>query len=169
MTWLTELPVGDSDWDSLSRQWPEAFVALAGLVGAAWDEADPVLLELCRLRMATLLKYTSEGARRSTRARLAGATDEKVADLAQWPTSPLFTEGERACLALTEQFVIDVNGVTDAHINAITDHLGPRGCFGFVPALSALETFQRAWLTLGIHTAPDTDVLARLGGEHRSS
>jgi alkylhydroperoxidase family enzyme len=169
MTWLTEVPVGDSDWDGLSRQWPEAFVALAGLVGAAWDEADPVLLELCRLRMATLLRYTSEGARRSTRARLAGVTEEKVANLAQWPTSPLFTERERACLALTEQFVIDANGVTDAHVNAITDHLGPRGCFGFVQALSALETFQRACLTLGIHTAPDIDVLARMAGEHRSS
>jgi alkylhydroperoxidase family enzyme len=139
---------------------PEAFVALAGLVGAAWAAGDPVLLELARLRAATLLGATAELGRRSARARDAGLTEAKVGELASWPTSPLYTPAERACLALTEQFVMDANGVTDSLVSAVTGHLGAEGCYTFVQALSVLETFQRACLTLGIDGVPGPDELA---------
>ncbi len=152
--WLQDLPAGDTDWDRLVALWPEATDALAGLVGAAWDENDPVLLELCRLRMATLLCSRLELARRTDRAAAAGLTEEKIGELASWPTSPRFTDRERAALALAEQFVVDANGVTDAQVAELTGHLGPAGSFAFVQGLSALETFQRACLTLGIDTAP---------------
>ena len=34
-----------------------------------------------------------------------------MADLSLWPSSPQFSDDERACLGFTEQFVIDVAGV----------------------------------------------------------
>jgi alkylhydroperoxidase family enzyme len=77
-----------------------------------------------------------------------------VADLPAWPNSPTFTARERACLSLAEQFVIDPNGVTDAHVAEVTEHLGAQGCYAFVEAVSVLETFQRACLTLGIQEVP---------------
>jgi alkylhydroperoxidase family enzyme len=160
-TWLGGLPPGDTDWDRFAASWPDAFGALADLVVAAWDETDPVLLELCRLRMATLLGFPSEQARRTARARASGLEEPKVAELAAWPTSPRFTARERACLTLAEQFVVDANGVTEEHVADVTDHLGAEGCYAFVQALSVVETFQRACLTLGIETIPDVDRMPR--------
>jgi alkylhydroperoxidase family enzyme len=160
VTWLAGLPDGDTDWDRLAALCPEAFDALAGLVAAAWDETDPVLLELARLRIATLLDNRGELARHSQRARAAGLRDEQVAALAAWPSSPLFTARERACLGLVEQFVVDANGVTDGDVAAVTEHLGAEGCYAFVQAVSVLETFQRACLTLGIEHAPGIDEIA---------
>jgi alkylhydroperoxidase family enzyme len=158
MTWLAGVPEGDTDWDRLALLRPEAFDALAALVDAAWQDTDLVLLELARLRIATLLGNTAESARRTTAASEAGLSETKVADLASWPTSPQFTARERACLALTEQFVMDANGVTDALVAQVTEHLGPEGCYAFVDAVSVLETFQRACLTLGIRTAPNDHI-----------
>jgi alkylhydroperoxidase family enzyme len=161
MTWLTGLPDGGTDWDSFATLCPEAFDALTGLVRAAWQDTDPALLELARLRIATLLRCAPEQARRTTRA--AGLADAKVAELHAWPTSPLFTARERACLALAEQFVMDANGVTEGLVAEVAGHLGPDGCYAFVQAVSVLETFQRACLTLGITTMPDLEAPAGTG------
>ena len=160
MTWLEGLSEGDTDWDRLAATFPETFDALANLMAAAWEDADPVLLELARLRIATLLRYPEELTRRSARAKAAGLEEAKLAQLAAWPTSPLFTARERACLDLTEQFILDANGVTDAQVAEVTKHLGGSGCYAFVEAISALETLQRASLVLGIHTAPDIDQMS---------
>jgi alkylhydroperoxidase family enzyme len=159
VTWLEDLPDGETDWDRLSSAFPEAFDALAGLIGGAWQDSDPALLELARLRIATLLRNEEELTRRSTLARQAGLSEDKLAQLAAWPTSSLFTSRERACLALTEQFVMDANGVTEAQVAQVTEHLGGAGCYAFVEGLSAMEAFQRACLVLGIRTAPSVDVL----------
>ncbi len=159
-TWLGVLPPGDTDWDRFAAAYPDAAGALVDVVAAAWDEADPVLLELCRLRVATLLGFTAEQARRTARARAAGLDEPKVAELTAWPSSSHFTARERACLTLAEQFVVDANGVTDEHIHDVAEHLGPEGCYTFVQALSVVETFQRACLTLGIETIPDVDQMA---------
>ena len=154
MTWVAGLPGGDTDWERFATLFPEPFQALAGVVTAVEAETDPVLLELARIRIATLLQYPAEVARRNARARAAGLTEAKVADLPSWPTSPRFNARERACLSLTEQFVMDANGVTDAQVAAVTEHLGAAGCYAFVEAVSVLETFQRACLTLGIQEVP---------------
>ncbi len=55
--------------------------------------------------------------------------------------------------------MLDANGVTDELVAAVVTHLGVAGCYAFTQAVSALETFQRACLALGIQTAPDVDEL----------
>jgi alkylhydroperoxidase family enzyme len=154
MTWLKGLPAGDTDWEQLAALCPETFDALAATVAAAWKETDPVLLELARLRIAKLLGNTPELQQRTARAARAGLLEDKVDDLAAWPTSPRFTAPERACLALTEQFVMDANGVSEEQVAAVTEHLGGAGCYAFLQAVSVLETFQRACLTLEIQSSP---------------
>ncbi len=160
MTWLEGLPDGDTDWDRLAAACPEAFQALFSVIEAAGQDTDPVLLELARLRIATLLQNQGEFAHRSKRASAAGLSEQKIAALPSWPTSPLYDDRERACLDLTEQFVMDANGVTEEQVARITDHLGGPGCYAFVEAVSVLETFQRTCLTLGIRTWPGADALA---------
>ena len=156
MTWLPGVAAAGNDWDALASRWPKAMDALAGLVRAAWEDTDPSLLELARLRTATLLRNEAELASRTARA---GLSEDKVAQLPAWPSSPLFDDRERACLAFTEQFIMDANGVTQGQVDALTGHLGPEGCYAFVHAVSALEAYQRACLTLGIAGAPGVDDL----------
>ena len=164
-TWLPGLPAGDTEWDRFAAQCPDQFRALGDLVAAAWDETDPVLLELARVRMATLLGFGAEERRRTRRATAAGLTEAKLAELPRWPRAPHFTARERECIALAEQFVVDANGVTDEQVAAVTEHLGPAGCYAFVQAISVLETFQRACLTLGIEAVPDVDLRTASRGD----
>jgi alkylhydroperoxidase family enzyme len=163
VTWLAGVPDADTDWERVAARCPEAMAALGALVDAAFAETDPVLLELARLRIATLLDNPAEWERRTAAAVAAGLAEEAVAELSAWPTSPRFGARERAALALAEQFTLDANGVTDADVAAVAEHLGAVGCYRFVEAVSALEGFQRACLTLGIASrpaAPTTEVPA---------
>ena len=154
-TWLTDLPPGETDWDRVAALFPEAFGAVCDLQRAAWASFDPVVLELARLRTAQLLGFEVGLGVRSEAARRAGLQEAKISALSQWPTSPLFSAAERACLALTEQFVMDANGVTDGLVAEVLEHYSPADCHSFVNAVSAFETFQRGCLTLGLGSSPE--------------
>ncbi|MDA8045908.1 MAG: carboxymuconolactone decarboxylase family protein [Actinomycetota bacterium] len=169
MTWFEGLPEGANDWDRMVAAHPEPMVAMAGVYAAAWADCDPVLVELARLRLAALLGNQGELSHRSAAATAAGLTEEKVAELASWPTSPHFSPTERACLALAEQFAMDATGVTDGHVGAVAAHLGDVGCYAYVEGLSAIETFQRACLTLGIRTFPGVDQMVAAGARYNAT
>jgi hypothetical protein len=116
---------------------------LALVHDAAWAATDGRRLELCRLRVAMLLGCPAEAAA----ATPGHAVDpETVAALAAWPSDPRFDAGDRACLALTEAYVIDVASVDDETVDAVRFHLGDAGTASFVNALLAVE--QRIRLRL---------------------
>ena len=105
--------------DGLTTGVPE----LAALYAELWDGGvDPVTLELCRLRMATLIGSTADMATREPRAAAAGLTEEQVEDLPAWPTSNRFTDAQRAALGFAEQYVIDAHGFTDEDMAGLHDH-----------------------------------------------
>lgn len=120
--------------------------ALDAVWRAAWESVDPVLLELCRLRLATLLGCAAELAVRTPAAAAAGLDEERVELLSRWPTSPRFGSRERACLAFAEQFAIDVAGLDEATAGAVRYQLGEQGFVDFVNALLVIE--QRLRLRL---------------------
>ncbi len=114
----------------------------------AWRAVDPVVLELCRLRVAMLLGC---GAELGVRTALAGVDEDTIAELAQWPTSSRYGPRERACLAFCEQFVIDVAGLDDEVALAVRSHLGEEGLANLATALLVIEQRQRlrlAWARL---------------------
>jgi len=160
MTWLPDLPGEGNDWERLSAVFPGAFHAVEDLHRALWAANDPVLVELARLRIATLLGFEAGLVVRSQQARQAGLGEDKIAELSSWPTSARFSARERACLALAEQFVIDVNGVTDRHVDDVLAYLSSGECYAYVNALSAFENLQRGCLTLGVTTSPEARWLA---------
>jgi alkylhydroperoxidase family enzyme len=162
VTWVPDLPQGGTDWERLSALFPGAFAAVEELHRAVWAAVDPVLVELARLRIAALLGFNAGLAVRSQQARDAGLGEDKIAELPSWPTSPLFSARERACITLAEQFVINVNGVTDRHVDDVLEHLSSGECYAYVNALSALENLQRGCLTLAVPTSPE---IAWLSGE----
>lgn len=135
---------------------PEVLDQLEAADAAAWDAVDADLLDLCRLRIAMLLGHPDEI---HAEDPPAGPDPAQVAALATWPTSPLFDDTQRACLAFTEQFVIDVAGLDDALAFAVVDHLGTDFA-AFVNALLVIEQRQRLtliWQRLFGDAAPTTD------------
>ena len=140
--------------ERLARFAPEVHEVINNLHGELWQALDPEVLELCRLRIASLQADEREAARAAP-----GATvdPDKAAAIGDWPDSPLFSERERACLAFAEQFVGDVAGVSQGDIDALLAHFSPGEVQAFVSALLALDQHQR--LALGLRTvlAPEEE------------
>jgi alkylhydroperoxidase family enzyme len=110
---------------------------------AAWAATSPRLLELCRVRIAILLGCTAEA---DARTPGSGVADDVLAAIRSWPTDPRFDPLDRACLAFTEHYVIDVASIDDATVDAVHEHLGDDGMVNFVNALLVVE--QRIRLRL---------------------
>ena len=155
MSWLRGPGGADLDWDGVTGLFPAAADSVSRLHRVIWEQGDPVLLELCRLRIATLLEFEAGLRVRNARAERAGLGQEKIESLNLWPTSPLFSERERACLALAEQMLMDAAGMTDEIVDEVLEHLPPPECYALVQAVNAMETLQRGCLVLGIETSPE--------------
>jgi alkylhydroperoxidase family enzyme len=129
MDWIT-LTTGE---DPRPRVAPGATAAWTALSASVWSAADPELLELARMRIALLLRDPEAVERPPVGApRLP---EDKVASLADWPTSPLFSETERVALAFAERFVIDVAGIGDADRGSLIAALPADQVGGFVIGL----------------------------------
>jgi hypothetical protein len=59
------------------------------------------------------------------------------------------TAEQHACLAFTDQFVIDVSAMTDELVAAVANELGADGLVNFVNALLVVEQRLRAQLMFG--------------------
>ena len=83
---------------------PELLRAWAGFSSTLrWNSSTPrPLRELLILRVAQLTKAEYEWRHHVVMGRAAGLSDEQVAGLAEWRSSSLFGESERAALAYAE-------------------------------------------------------------------
>ncbi len=135
--------------DLVAAYAPSAAAALADARNLAATVTDVRRVELARLRIAMLLGNRQALATRSPAAIEAGLSEEAIAALPRWPSSDLFDETDRACLALAEQFVIDVSGVSDRDVQPVLDGLGPQGLYGFVQSLWVSDMTQRLEMALG--------------------
>ena len=104
---------------------------------------SPVTLELCRLRMATLLASAAALSERSPAAMEAGLTEERIGRLPRWTSDPSFSAEERACIGFVEQFLIDHNAITDDDVRELTELLTPAGVVTFTTALIAWDNQHR--------------------------
>jgi alkylhydroperoxidase family enzyme len=123
---------------------PAVLDALSAVHDRAWEAVDPDLLELCRVHIALLLGHHDEAASDYLDPML-------LEDLPSWATSRRFSPAHRACLAFTEQFVIDVSAMSDDLVAAVADALGADGLSNFANALLVVEQRQRltlAWSRL---------------------
>jgi alkylhydroperoxidase family enzyme len=113
-----------------------------------------VTLELCRLRMATLLASAAALAERSPAAVAAGLTEARIALLPRWPTDPSFSDEERVCINFVEQFLIDHNAISADDVARLNDVLGPEGVVTFTTALIAWDNQHRLDNALHVAAAP---------------
>jgi alkylhydroperoxidase family enzyme len=115
----------------------DALTALDAAYAAAWDATDDATLAICRDRVAMLLRH---------QPTLDAMADDDRAALAAWTTSERFSDRDRAALAFTEQYIIDVTSLTDAQAGELRTHIGDDGLVNFVNALLVVE--QRMTLEL---------------------
>lgn len=104
---------------------PELLTALTDVHLAARAAVDAELLDVCEARIATLLGM----------------------DAIEPSGKP--TDAQLACLAFTDQFVIDVSAMTDELVAAVAAKLGADGLVNFVNALLVVEQRLRAQLMFG--------------------
>jgi alkylhydroperoxidase family enzyme len=110
----------------------------------ALGNLDAVLVELCRVRVAQMVESSFDLSVRYTPAVEAGLPEEKVAALADYPTSSLFTDRERTALEFTEQWVIQSSSITDEDVERLLTALSPEEFIYFCKALSVMDQFARA-------------------------
>ena len=133
----------DTTVDQLFAPLPKAHEHYRALDEKIWDgRLDHALLEVCRLRIAMLHRCAPQLALQ--RADIG----EKRDAIAQWPTSPLFTDVERALLRFTEQYVIDAQGVSDADAAGVTAVLSGAEIAAFTVAIGAFDATCRFTLAL---------------------
>jgi AhpD family alkylhydroperoxidase len=119
--------------------------SLAASVRAIWDDAfDPRLFELVRLRIAQLLRCDAELAVRTPEAMRAGMDDQTFAELSRWPTSDRFDDRDRTVLAWIEQWLVDVQGITDADAARVQELFTPEELAQLTLALAMFEALIRA-------------------------
>ena len=111
---------------------------------------DPILLELCRLRLAQLHGCDSECAVRYEPARAAGLSEERIAALADWRRGEAFGAVERACLAFAENFALAVQAISDEDVAALSTHLSEAEIVALCQALAVFDGFIRFRVLLGV-------------------
>lgn len=136
---------------------PEATQNLDALIEVAWKSADPVELELCRLRIASMLGDTVGSARRTVAATAAGLDEQRIALLDRWWESPAFSPRERARLAYTEQFVTSVSSMGDEEIEALLAEDDHVQVYEFTMAIYVLEMTTRADMMIRAVLGPPLD------------
>ena len=102
---------------------------------------DPAVFELCRARAADLLGHPA-----TVPDPLVQPDAEKRAALPDWRGSDAFTAKERAHLEFTEQYLMSVAALTDAHVDALLAHGGPIEVHTFIAALYVTEFRMRLGL-----------------------
>ena len=124
----------------IRQQAPEAYDHLRRAYGEAYRAADPMLLELARLRIALMLDPDAPPGPECNEA--------KVRALADWANSDVYTPVERACLAFAEQFAFYVADVNDELIEDLLALLPPDEVYGLVNAIYVVDTVERLRVTV---------------------
>jgi alkylhydroperoxidase family enzyme len=147
-SWVTGAP---ATLDDLLGIRPDLAELWHRLEDELWQDGtvDPVVLELCRLRVAQLHGAGASLARRTEAAVAAGLTEELVAALSSWPTDDRFAGPARAALTVTELFVVDPHAVTDDHVAELLDAVGASALTTVATALAVWDGISRFERVLG--------------------
>jgi alkylhydroperoxidase family enzyme len=145
---------GASEFERVFRLRENLYEAWAEFAGLLWARrlAPPVILQLVQLRVRQL-HGAQLGAQRMSEAVEEGWDETRVAELGEWWKSARFSETERACLRLAEQFVLDAKGIGEAEIAPVRTALGDAAVVALVEALAIFDGFTRFQKMLGIADA----------------
>jgi alkylhydroperoxidase family enzyme len=154
-------PAGATPLDRVFGLRPDLYADFRRFYALFWERSllDPVLLELCRLRIAQLHGCAPELRVRYRPALEAGLGEEKIAKLPRAGSAPEFSAAERAAIAFAELFASDPHAITDADAAAVVAELGDAGLVALAEALALFDGFCRFRMMLGVEPPPDSPLV----------
>jgi len=105
----------------------------------------PALVDLCRLRIAQIVRGSDVPLIEPSEAQTAGITPAQLAELATWHTSDQFDGTERACLELAEYFCYSAQSVRDEHIAEVSAHLTAEQVLSLTNAIWVSDSSERLY------------------------
>ena len=152
MSWLPLTAEGETPIDGVFNLRADLYEKFKDFYFQLWNppKIDPVILELCRLRIAQLHGCQSEEQVRYEPARAAGLTDEKIGVLANWRETEIFTMRERACLVFAENFALAVHCIGDDEVAELSRHFDAKQIVALCEAVALFDGFSRFRVILGV-------------------
>jgi AhpD family alkylhydroperoxidase len=135
---------------NLNQVSPEVYEAVVTLNAAASKDLDPELAELIKIRASQMNHCAFCLDMHSADARKRGISNQKLDVLAAWEeTDGIFTEQEKAALALTEE-------MTDLTRRHVSDEVYARAAAAFTERelgqVIAMALTINAWNRIGVTT-----------------
>ena len=129
------------------RSSPDVYRAMVAFDQAI--ELEPALRELVKLRASMINGCAYCVAMHTKEARAAGESERRLYALSVWHESPLFTERERAALALTDAVTrfSHGEGVPDDVYDRASEHFDEAEMAQLVWAIAAINTWNRIAVT----------------------
>jgi alkylhydroperoxidase family enzyme len=145
---------------------PAALDAVLHMARALWLESalDRPLQELIILRVAILTASDYEWGRHRIAAREVGLADEKVAALVDWRSATVYSEAERAALAVTDEATRDVEASAGA-IAELRRHYSEQQTVEIVLLVGMYNMVSRFLRSLAIDQEPGEERVPRLQPE----
>lgn len=160
MTRVSSVVDAPTELDGVWGKRPEYYAIFMGDYNDSIARVDPVLLELCRIRIAQLVESAFDLSLRYAPAQDAGLSEAKIEALSNYTDSDLFSAKERAALEFTEQFVIQSSSISDDDVDRVQAHLTAEEFIFLTKSLGAMDQFARA--NSAFRIAPATAVPATM-------
>ncbi|GAA0478525.1 carboxymuconolactone decarboxylase family protein [Streptomyces stramineus] len=126
---------------------PKVFKAVLALDAAAREGLDPVLLELVQIRASQINRCAYCIDYHTGDARKAGESEERIYQLSAWEDAGVYTERERAALALTEAVTRLPDGVPDAVYDEAARHFGEEELAHLIALIFTVNAWNRMNVT----------------------
>lgn len=123
---------------------PEVFGAMLNFSGQAESGLPAALACLVKIRASQLNGCAYCLAMHTGEARAAGESEQRLDSLADWQHAPVFTDSERAALALTEAVTLVAGGpVSDEIFAAAARHFTEAALARLLWTIAAINAWNR--------------------------
>ncbi|QIL39311.1 carboxymuconolactone decarboxylase family protein [Pedobacter sp. HDW13] len=123
----------------------QAMYALEKYLSAS--KIDPILSELIKMRASQINGCAFCLNMHSADARKIGETEQRLYLLSAWKETTLFTEKEKAVIALTEEVTLINNHVSDATYNKVASFFNETEITNIIMAIVTINAWNRLAIT----------------------
>ncbi|MFG0215227.1 carboxymuconolactone decarboxylase family protein [Brevibacillus porteri] len=131
---------------------PEAYQAMLKLENFVNESGlDKKLIELIKIRASQINGCAFCMDMHTQDARKLGETEQRIYLLSLWRESAVYTEAERAVLALTEAVtVITANGVSEELYQQVREHFDENQYVALIMAINTINSWNRIAISTGM-------------------
>jgi AhpD family alkylhydroperoxidase len=136
------------EYVNIYKAFPAGYEAMSALESACAAAMDPTLFELVKLRASQIngCAYCIDMHWKDARAN--GETEERLYMLGAWRESTLYSDVERAALALTDEVTLIADGHVPPDVEAAArQHLGDTAYAALVFTLATINAWNRLAIT----------------------